>query len=197
MSLALLTYPAYLAYLAYTLPWIYDITTDPIDPPQYEALARIRPHDANPILYPGLATAAQQRAAYPDIAPLDEETTPQAAYAVVRDVIAKRRWRIVGELPPLPSRREARIEAVARTSIMRFDSDIVVRIRPNGDDVRIDVRSSSRYGALDFGTNAACVRGLIAAIDDAVGNLKPERSTPLPRKMPLSRNKGAHASTRR
>ncbi|HEV3371498.1 MAG TPA: DUF1499 domain-containing protein, partial [Xanthobacteraceae bacterium] len=38
IALGLLAYPGYLAYRAYKLPWLYDITTDPIDPPRYEAL---------------------------------------------------------------------------------------------------------------------------------------------------------------
>src|SRR5262249_20536269 len=42
VSLVLLAYPAYFALQAYRLPWLYDITTDPIDPPRYEALARLR-----------------------------------------------------------------------------------------------------------------------------------------------------------
>src|SRR5215813_4562995 len=67
ISLALLAYPAYLGLKAYRLPWIYDITTDPIDPPRYEALARLRPRDANPVQYAGLYAAEQQRTAYPDI----------------------------------------------------------------------------------------------------------------------------------
>ena len=51
------------------MPWLYDITTDPIDPPRYEALARLRPRDANPIAYAGLYAAEQQRfpPAYPDL----------------------------------------------------------------------------------------------------------------------------------
>ena len=61
ISLLLLAYPAYLGVRAYRLPWIYDITTDPIDPPRYEALARARPRDANPVIYTGLYTAEQQR----------------------------------------------------------------------------------------------------------------------------------------
>ena len=40
ISLALLAYPAYLGIKAYGLPSIYDITTDPIDPPRFEAIAR-------------------------------------------------------------------------------------------------------------------------------------------------------------
>src|SRR6202163_3308382 len=60
IAVALLAYPAYLAYRAYKLPWLYDITTDPIDPPRYEALARLRPREANPIAYAGLYAAEQQ-----------------------------------------------------------------------------------------------------------------------------------------
>src|SRR5713226_7435236 len=52
ISLLLLAYPAYLGLKAYRLPWIYDITTDPIDPPRYEALAPLR--NANPVAYAGL-----------------------------------------------------------------------------------------------------------------------------------------------
>jgi uncharacterized protein (DUF1499 family) len=197
ISLALLAYPSYLAYAAYRLPWLYDVTTDPIDPPRYEALARIRPRDANPIIYAGLATAAQQRAAYPEIEPLEEETTPQAAYTVVLAVVTKRRWRIVDQRPPQPPRREGRIEAVARSAIMGFRDDVVIRIRPNEDGVRVDIRSSSRYGALDFGSNAARIRRLVEDIDDAVGNLKPERpAIPIPKKSTPKRKTGQTSSTR-
>src|SRR6201992_1525094 len=76
ITLALLGYPSYLAVRAYKLPWIYDITTDPIDPPRYEELGRLRPRDANPIAYAGLYAAEQQRAAYPDIEPLEADATP-------------------------------------------------------------------------------------------------------------------------
>ncbi len=37
---AVLAYPAYLTLQYRKLPKIYDITTDPIDPPRFEALAR-------------------------------------------------------------------------------------------------------------------------------------------------------------
>ena len=47
---------------------------------------------------------------------------------------------------------------------------------------RIDVRSSSRYGAFDFGANAARVRALIEDIDDAVDKEKPEAPAAPPAK---------------
>ena len=100
VSVALIAYPAYLGVKSYKLPWIYDITTDPIDPPRYEALARIRPRDANPIIYAGLYAAEQQRAAYPDIEPLEEDASAQVSYNAALAVITKRRWRIVDQRAP-------------------------------------------------------------------------------------------------
>src|SRR4030081_3057169 len=120
IALLLLAYPAYLGLKAYRLPWIYDITTDPIDPPRYEALARARPRDANPVTYAGLYAAEQQRLAYPDIGPLGTNATAQAAYDAVLAVVNKRRWRVVDARTPQAGRREGRIEAVARTPTMGF-----------------------------------------------------------------------------
>src|SRR5258708_7533337 len=182
IAMALLAYPTYLAYRAYKLPWLYDITTDPIDPPRYEALARLRPREANPITYAGLYAAEQQRVAYPDIEPLDEDATPEVAFKVALAVITKRKWIIIDRRPPQPTRREGHIEAVARTLIMGLRDDIVVRVRGGPEGSRIDVRSSSRFGSFDFGSNATRVRALINDIDDAIGNEKPEPAVLLPAK---------------
>src|SRR5713101_5109668 len=188
ISLALLAYPAYFGLKAYRLPWIYDITTDPIDPPRYEALARLRVRDANPITYAGLYAAEQQRAAYPDIGPLGTNATAQAAYDAALAVVNKRKWRVVDARTPQAGRREGRIEAVARTAIMGFRDDVVVRIRAEPDGARIDVRSSSRYGSFDFGANAARIRSLINEIEDAIRAQKPER--PPPTQQPAKKSTG-------
>jgi hypothetical protein len=187
ISLALLAYPAYLGIKAYRLPWIYDITTDPIDPPRYEALARLRGRDANPITYPGLYSADQQRIAYPDIGPLGTNASPQAAYDAALAVVNKRKdsfaapyWRLIDARPPLPGRREGRIEAIVYSSVMGLRDDVVIRVRAEGDGARIDVRSSSRYGSFDFGTNAGRVRRLMNDIEDAIRTQKPERPPPTP-----------------
>jgi uncharacterized protein (DUF1499 family) len=176
----LLAYPAYLGYKAYKLPWLYDITTDPIDPPRYEALARLRPREANPITYAGLYAAEQQRAAYPDIEPLDEDATPEIAFKAALAVITKRKWIIIDRRPPQPPRREGHIEAVARTLVMGLRDDVVVRVRGGTGGSRIDVRSSSRFGSFDFGSNAARIRSLMDDIDTAIGNEKPEPAAVLP-----------------
>jgi hypothetical protein len=177
---ALIAYPAYLGIKASRLPAIYDVTTDPIDPPQFDAIARLRPRDANPITYAGLYAAEQQHAAYPDIEPDETTASPQDAYAAAMKVITKRKWRVVDTRPPqgpLPRVIDARasrasvvrdgiIEVVARTPILGFRDDVVVRIRPH-----------------DLGTNAKRVRSLIDDIDDVLSAPQPEKK-PLPQPKP-------------
>lgn len=170
---ALLAYPGYLGYRAYKLPMISDITTDPIDPPRFEAIARLRTREANPVAYAGLYAAELQRAAYPEIEPLMVTLAPRAAFEAVRGIILKRRWQIINERAP--DRRDGIIEAVARTPLMGFRDDVVLRIRSAPDGTRIDMRSSSRYGRHDFGANAARLRALIADIEDATTVDKTEK----------------------
>lgn len=181
VGVALIAYPLYLGVKAYRLPAIYDVTTDPIDPPRFEAIARLRPRDANPVTYAGLYTAEQQRAAYSDIEPDLTNSSPQEAYDAALKVITKRKWHIVDARPPQPAApREGRIEAVARTPILGFRDDVVVRVRATTDGARIDVRSASRYGRHDLGANAARVRALIDDVDDVLA-AGPEKKQPVPK----------------
>jgi uncharacterized protein (DUF1499 family) len=175
IGLALLLYPAYLGYRAYRLPMINDITTDPIDPPRFEVLARLRPRDA--VAYAGLYAAEQQKRAYPDIEPLSVNVTPKIAYDEAMKIIMKHKWRVVVDRPPQQGRRDGLIEAVARTPIMGFREDVSLRIRPEDDGARIDVRSASRFGRHDFGSNASRIRGLLEEID-ARASIEEKRERP-------------------
>src|SRR5437660_5623030 len=114
-----LAYPAYLALQYRKLPPIHDITTDPIDPPRFEALAGLRTGDGtNTAVYAGLYSAEQQRLAYPDIETVELEVPVQRAYEVTLQLVNKRKWLIIDERSPQLPRRTGRIEAVARTPIM-------------------------------------------------------------------------------
>ena len=57
-----------------------------------------------------------------------------------------------------------RVEASDRTRWFGFIDDIVIRVAAADGGSRIDVRSSSRIGTGDFGTNAARVRRYLAAL---------------------------------
>lgn len=196
IGLALIAYPAYVGVKAYRLPAIYDVTTDPIDPPRFEAIARLRPRDANPVTYAGLHIAEQQRAAYSDIEPDLTTATPQEAYDAVLKVVTKRKWHVVDARPPQAvAPRDGLIEAIARTPILGFRDDVVVRIRTTPEGSRIDVRSASRYGRHDLGTNASRVRALIDDVDDVLAAPAPKKEQPpavLPKPAPAqAAGKGA------
>jgi len=182
-----LAYPAYLGLQYRKLPAIHDITTDPIDPPRFEALARLRASDgANTAVYAGLYSAEQQRLAYPDIETVELEVPVQRAYEITLQIVNRRKWLVIDERPPQPPRRIARIEAVARTPIMGFREDVSIRVTPDGeDDSRVDIRSSSRYFESDLGSNAARVTKLIDDINNAAESATLKAKKPqLPPKAP-------------
>ena len=183
----ILAYPAYLGLQYRKLPAIHDITTDPIDPPRFEALARLRSSDgANPAVYAGLYSAEQQRVAYPDIETVELELPVQRAYELTLRLVARRKWLVIDERPPQPPRQTGRIEAVARTPIMGFREDVSIRITPDDEDSRVDIRSASRYFESDLGSNAARVRKLIDDLNTAADSesLKPVKKPPEPVKKP-------------
>jgi uncharacterized protein (DUF1499 family) len=178
LGLALLAYPGYFAYRASKLPPITDITTDPGNPPRFDVLARLRPRGSS--TYPGAQTAALQEKAYPDLDPLEYAAPAALAYRVALAIVTKRHWHIVDAVPPA-TRRDGVIEAVARTLIMGFRDDVVVRVRSVGRGSRVDVRSASRYGLNDFGTNAKRVAALLGEIDDAMNDAMTAPPPPEPK----------------
>ena len=187
IAFLLLGYPAYLGTKALRLPEIVDVTTDPYDPPRFEAIARLRTREANPALYPGLATFQKQRNAYPDIEPLEVNNTPEATFDAIRTLVTKRKWRIVDERPPQAGRRYGLIEAIAQTPVMGFREDVAIRIRATREGSRVDARSASRYGSHDFGSNAARIVSLLEDVDDVASIDKTERpAKPAPKGKPTA-----------
>jgi uncharacterized protein (DUF1499 family) len=179
---AILAYPAYQGLQYRKMPPIHDITTDPIDPPRFDALSRLRTGDGtNTAVYAGLYSAEQQRQFYPDIEPIELEIPVDRAYAIARQLVIKRKWTVIDEREPQPPRRIGRIEAVARTPIMGFREDISIRVVPDGDDSRVDIRSASRYFESDLGSNAARVTKFIDDLNTAADAdaLKPVKKTPV------------------
>src|SRR3954447_2304743 len=179
IDIAILAYPAYLGLQYRKLPHIHDITTDAIDPPRFEALARLRAGDgANTAVYAGLYSAELQRATWPDIEPVDLDVPVQRAYELALQLVSRRKWLVIDARPPQPPRRIGRIEAVARTPVMGFREDVSIRVAPDGEGSRVDIRSASRYFESDLGSNAARVSKLIEDINTAAENAKPAPKKP-------------------
>jgi uncharacterized protein (DUF1499 family) len=119
-------------------------------------------------VYAGLYSAELQRTAWPDIEPVDLDVPVQRAYEVTLALVNKRKWLVIDERAPQPPRRIGRIEAVARTPIMGFREDVSIRVTPDGEGSRVDIRSSSRYFESDLGSNASRIAKLIEDINSAV-----------------------------
>ena len=151
--------PAYHLHTARSVPPIHDVSTDTEDPPAFEAILPLRAAAPNPAGYGGPAVAAQQRAAYPDIAPADHPISADAAFEAALAAARDMGWTIVAT-----DEAAGRIEATDRTFWFGFVDDIIVRVRPTDAGSRIDVRSTSRVGVSDLGKNAARVRAYLAEV---------------------------------
>ena len=134
---------------ARSVPPIHDITTDTENPPQFVKILPLRRGASNPTEYGGPEVAAQQRAGYPDFAPAWLPVAPDTAFERALEAARKMGWQIVAA-----NLQEKRIEATDTTFWFGFKDDIVVRITSAAGGSRIDVRSVSRVGKGDVGTNA-------------------------------------------
>lgn len=144
-----------------SLPFIHDITTDTENPPAFVAVLPLRADAANPPEYPGEEVAQLQREAYPDVQPLLTTLTPAEAFDRAEQVARVLGWEIVVTVP-----QEGRIEATDTTFWFGFKDDVVIRVRPNADGSRVDIRSKSRVGRSDVGANAARIREFMASFGD-------------------------------
>jgi uncharacterized protein (DUF1499 family) len=141
------------------LPPIHDITTDTDRPPAFVAVAPLRADAPNPVEYLGEEVAHLQRQAYPDIRPLVLDLSHQRAFQRALDMAEAQGWEIVSQ-----SVIEGRIEATDRTFWFGFRDDVVIRLTPLNGRTVVDVRSKSRVGRGDLGTNARRVRDYLRAV---------------------------------
>jgi uncharacterized protein (DUF1499 family) len=146
------TFAAWMAG-AKSAPPIHDITTDTDDPPTFVVLRSAREAAPNGFAYGGPAIAAQQHAVYPDVKPVVLAVPPAEAFRRALIVARSMGW----DLASVDS-AAYRIEATATTPWYGFKDDIVVRVQPADGGSRVDVRSASRLGESDVGTNAGRVR---------------------------------------
>lgn len=141
------------------VPPIHDITTDTEDPPAFVAVIPFRTTALNPIEYEGAALAAQQKAAYPDLRPLDLPVPPAAAFEKAKAAVRAMGWKVVKE-----DSERGTIEATDTTPWLGFEDDVVVRIKTHEGGARVDVRSLSRVGQSDLGKNAERIRIFLAQL---------------------------------
>jgi uncharacterized protein (DUF1499 family) len=159
VSLGVFALPWTLQRQARGVPPIHDITTDTDDPPAFVAIVARRAGASNPPGYAGPEVAAQQKRAYPDLAPIVLAEPPDRAFERALAAVRSLGWEMVAA-----DAREGRIEATDTTRWFGFKDDVVIRVRPAPSGSRVDVRSKSRVGRSDVGANAARIRRFRSAL---------------------------------
>jgi len=149
VGLAVFYVPFQFQRAARSVPPINDITTDTEQPPSF--MTKARP-------YPGAEFARQQRAAYPDIAGVRLPVAPPQAFAQALQAAEAMGWEVVGR-----DAESGRLEAVDTTRWFGFKDDVAIRISAAGAGSRVDVRSKSRVGRSDAGTNARRIEQFLQA----------------------------------
>jgi uncharacterized protein (DUF1499 family) len=143
---------------ARSLPPIHDVTTDLENPPTFKAVVPLRADAPNTLERPPALTE-QQRQGYPDLAPITLSIPSDQTFDRALATAQEAGWRIV-----TADKGSGRIEATDTTRWFGFQDDIVVRLTPWGSGTRVDVRSVSRVGRGDAGTNARRIRRYLDAL---------------------------------
>jgi fatty-acyl-CoA synthase len=163
-SLVFLYFPLTYVYYGYTSLPIHDVTTEPGDPPQFVALAKLHPANSRvfdptrKISYKGeqVTVAYALHEEYPALTKPHAGllVSPQKAYWRCYEAVKKLDWTIVEA-----SEKDLRIEATDKSLWFGRISDIVIRVRSAGTiGSRVDLRAQSRDGDLDHGRNAARIK---------------------------------------
>jgi uncharacterized protein (DUF1499 family) len=153
---------------------IHDVTTDLNDPPVFKDVLPLRAASGamNPPEYQRIQSMqghtidvpGAQRRAYSDLQPVALPQPPGRAVEMAEQVAKDMGWSIVAVAPS-----EGRLEATDTTLYFGFKDDIVVRATPKATGSKVDVRSESRVGGGDAGTNAKRVRAFLAKLRKSAG----------------------------
>ncbi len=159
---------------ARSVPAIHDISTDLADPPQFQSLT-VRADNMDNIpgaddpemkgLNPQQRWRTLHQQAYGDIRAVRIEQRVGEVISKAERLAKARGWEVIMALPA-----EGRMEATATTAMFRFKDDVVLRVRPTetGTGSIVDMRSVSRVGQSDIGTNARRIREFLADLSGTV-----------------------------
>jgi len=133
-------------------PPINDISTDLVDPPAFASAEVVTDYAGRDMAYPAEFVPIVETA-YPDLQPIQVATDPGEAYARALASARALGWTITYEDPAART-----FDATEQTAVFRFVDDVTVRVRPDDQGARIDIRSKSRDGRGDLGANAERIR---------------------------------------
>jgi len=161
VGLAIMAPTALIATRDSRFPLLNDVTTDFADPPAFMRAGLIEENRDRNLAYDRARCEAVQKAAYGTIAALAVSDPPPVAFEHVKLAASEMPdWRVASVDP-----RRLALEGVATSGLFHFKEDFVIEVRPGGHGGSlVEMRSKSRDGISDFGSNAARIRGFFAML---------------------------------
>jgi len=149
-------------------PQLVDISTDLQNPPEFQAAIRLRADGANAVEPIDETRAELIAKSYPDITGRRYEFARESVEDVLDTLLADRGWAVTSRRGDTST---TTIEAVAKSYLLGFDSDVVIRIEDQDNATFVDMRSASRYGSHDMGENAERIRRFLVELDKRLQEL--------------------------
>ena len=159
-SLSVLTFFVYQFYLAVSHPQLNDVTTDLLDPPRFE-VTRL-PDLFEDVSTPNKGLRDRTITGPRTVQTFSSRLSSLDAFDVALEVVNHRCWEI-----HLSDRDKGFIEFTDTTFWFGFKDDGVIRIRQDGQGSLVDLRSVSRVGKSDLGTNSRRIQRFLKDFNEA------------------------------
>ncbi|WP_421142813.1 DUF1499 domain-containing protein [Aeromonas dhakensis] len=136
-------------------PLVNDVSTDPSNPPQLRWAAELRTAQDLPI------NSAPLKAFEGKPGPLFTSAPPAEVITEAHALMEQLGWQV----RPSPQG----LEAVVTTGWFGFQDDVSLRVFAGPKETRIDMRSASRQGRSDLGTNRARIEEFLIRLNERLG----------------------------
>ncbi len=152
---------------AVNYPPIHDISTNRLNPPEFDAILPLRADAPNTVEYGGSNNVTPERLieltdeAYPDLTTKRYKDSIETVFEKALVAVDELGWELVAQDISV-----GRIEATDTTFWFRFKDDIVIKIEQVGTDSLVDARSVSRVGTGDVGANAIRLRKFFELLEN-------------------------------
>ncbi|CAB5696308.1 Uncharacterized protein conserved in bacteria [Aeromonas hydrophila] len=140
---------------ALRMPLVNDVSTDPSNPPQLLWASELRTAQDLPI------NPAPLKAFEGKPGPLFTSAPPAEVITEAHALMEQLGWQV----RPSPQG----LEAVVTTGWFGFQDDVALRVFAGPKDTRIDMRSASRQGRSDLGTNRARIEEFLIRLNERLG----------------------------
>ena len=164
----------YGTFASLTLPRLNDVATDWADPPRFPLGSRLEINSPLAAPAPPEDVGILQAEAYPDIVTRVYGLSLQLVQKAVERTAAEMRWQATSRSGNANGAEGLLFAYETRTPVLGFSDDVVVRLRQDGDDVAVDIRSAGRYGQHDLGNHARRIRSFFSVLEKQLKNVQAE-----------------------